>query len=199
MWGQLPSELEIGGKRYAIRTDFRIVLQTIDALNAEELSQAEKLHVLLYNIFVNWRQIPREHYAEACEKALDFIACGQKNSKKNSPQIIAWEKDEQLLFAAVNSAAGQEVRAIPCLHWFTFMGYFQSIGSESTYGTVLMLRQKRAKGKKLEKWEQEFWDANRDICELKKHICTARDAEDALAAMFEEILAEQKAGGGTDG
>ena len=46
------------------------------------------------------------------------------------------------------------------------MGYFMEI-EEGIFSTVLGIRQKRAKGKKLEKWEQEFYVNNKDICVIK--------------------------------
>ena len=62
--------------------------------------------------------------------------------------------------------AGREVRSLPYVHWWTFMGWFMEIG-EGVYSSILSLRQKKAKGKKFEKWETEYWSANKDLCELK--------------------------------
>ena len=41
-----------------------------------------------------------------------------------------------------------------------------SIG-EGTLATVVHIRQKKAKGKKLEKWEKEFYTANKDLIDIK--------------------------------
>ena len=90
-----------------------------------------------------------------------------------------WEQDERILFPAINSAAGKEVRALDYLHWWTFMGYFMEI-RESTYAQVLQLRQKRAKGKKLEKWELEF-------CIIKKRLSQEeKDEQDFLKKLLGE-------------
>ena len=70
-------------------------------------------------------------------------------------KTIDWEKDSQLISSAINKVAGQEIRAVPYIHWWTFMGYFSAIG-ESPLSTVLSIRNKLVKGKKLEKWEREF-------------------------------------------
>ena len=70
-------------------------------------------------------------------------------------KTIDWEKDSQLISSAVNKVAGQEVRAVEYMHWWTFMGYFNAIG-ESALSTVVGIRNKIAKGKKLEKYEMEF-------------------------------------------
>lgn len=80
-----------------------------------------------------------------------------------------WEQDAKIMFPAINTAAGYEVRSVPQLHWWTFMGYFMEI-QKGVYATVLSLRQKKAKGKKLEKWEKEFWSANTDACVIRPKL-----------------------------
>ncbi len=46
------------------------------------------------------------------------------------------------------------------------MGYFMEI-EEGTFSMVLGIRQKIAKGKKLEKWEEEFYRNNKALCDIK--------------------------------
>ena len=72
--------------------------------------------------------------------------------------------------------AGYEVRSAAFLHWWTFLGFFMEI-RDSVYATVLALRQKRARGEKLEKWEQDFWRRNAGICRLKPRLSDAEKAE----------------------
>ena len=47
MLGCLSRTLDVNGKRYDIRTDFRSILRVIAAFNDDELSDAEKLYVCL--------------------------------------------------------------------------------------------------------------------------------------------------------
>lgn len=48
------------------------------------------------------------------------------------------------------------------------MGYFQSVDKEDLLSMVLSIRQKKAKGKKLEKWEKEFYTNNKNLCSYKQ-------------------------------
>ncbi|MBR6889503.1 MAG: hypothetical protein IKN05_00780, partial [Clostridia bacterium] len=80
------------------------------------------------------------------------------------------------IFPAVNRAAGYEVRSVEYMHWWTFLGLFMEI-RDSVYSTVLSLRGKRARGKKLEKNEQEFWNNNLAICRLKPRLNKAERIE----------------------
>ena len=45
------------------------------------------------------------------------------------------------------------------------------------YATVLSLRQKKSRGKKLEKWESEYWAENKAICDIKAHYSEEERAE----------------------
>ena len=189
MLGQLPRALEVGGKQYKIRTDYRVILRVLAAATDPELTDEDKILVCFANIYEDWRSIPREDLQEAYEKALHFIESGRHSERKGS-KLMDWTRDEDLIFPAINQAAGKEVRELDYLHWYTFMGYFQSIDRESLFGTVLHVRQKRQKHKKLEGWEQEFYNNNRELCDLKDHEEPAKTAEDQLKRIFEELLHE---------
>lgn len=170
MIGELPTSLDVAGKAYAIRTDYRDILTIISAYNDPELEDSEKLFACLYILYKNFEGLREEDYEEAYRKAVWFIDCGSEPRKDDrNPRTMDWEQDEKILFPAINSAAGFEVRSRKYIHWWTFMGYFMEI-REGIFSQVLSLRQKRAKHRKLEKWEQEFYRANKEMCDLKTRL-----------------------------
>lgn len=189
MLGQLPRALEVGGKQYKIRTDYRVILRVLAAATDPELTDEDKVLVCFANIYEDWQSLPQTDLREAYEQALHFIEAG-RHSEHKGPKLMDWTRDEDLIFPAVNQAAGKEVRELEYLHWWTFMGYFQSIDRESLFGTVLHIRQKRKKHKKLEGWEQEFYNNNRELCDLKDHTDPGKSAEDQLQRIFEQLLHE---------
>ena len=194
MLGQLPTTLTVDGRTYSIRTDFRDILRVIAAFHDDDLTDAEKAFVCLRNVYKDFDNMPEEAYSEAYKAAVGFIDYGIREDRP-SPQVIDWEHDESIIFPAINAAAGHEVRADKSMHWWTFVGHFQSIDRESTLGVVLMIRQKKAKHKKLEKWEQEFFNANRNMCDLKLRKRKAATPESELAQLYAELLKAQKEGG----
>ena len=122
-------------------------------------------------------QIPQEHMEEAILQAKWFVDCGQEeDDKKPAKKVMDWEQDEPILFPAINKVAGMETRAAPYIHWWTFSGYFMEI-EEGAFSTVLGIRQKKAKGKKLEKWEQEFYRNNKKLCDIRKRYTEEEQAE----------------------
>ena len=189
MIGSLPTTLKVNGRNYAIRSDYRNILTIFTAFADDELSDDEKLFVCLKRLFVDFNKVPKKEYKEAYEAAFRFIECGQQASS-NSPRVLDWEKDEQLIFPAVNKVAGTEIRALPYLHWWTFLGYFQSVDHEDLLSYVLNIRQKRAKGKRLEKWEREFFNSNKALCSLEKVEDAPKTTADTAQSIFESLLAE---------
>ena len=76
------------------------------------------------------------------------------------------------------------------MHWWTFVGYFEEI-EEGTFSQVLSIRQKQAKGKKLEQWEREFLNDNQALVNLKKKMSEEeqdlwQQEQDAVDALFEK-------------
>lgn len=180
----LPTSLDVGGASWEIRTDYRDILTVIQAFEDVELESSEKAYVCMTIVFKDFDRMPEELYEEAFNAAMKFIDCGDTDDKKPHKKNMDWEQDANLLFPAVNKVAGFEVRSVEYMHWWTFMGYFMEI-NEGVYSTVLSLRSKKNKGKKLEKWEKQWWNENKSICELKKRYTEAEKAEQkALKALL---------------
>ena len=161
----LPTSLDVAGRRWAINSDYRDVLRTLAAFGDPDLTDGEKVAVCLHNTYPDHRDIPPGQAQAAFDAAVAFIDHGG-GAGRPAPRTMDWTQDANLIFPAVNKAAGFEVRGVGYMHWWTFMGYFMEI-RDTTYATILGLRGKKARGKKLEKDEQEFWNRNREICELK--------------------------------
>ena len=190
LW-ELPKSLTVGGKSYEIRTDFRVVLTILTAMNDPDLDERDKCYVALKCLFADFDSIPAVDIREAARRAYWFIDGGDIPKGKPSPvKIIDWEQDAHLIFPAVNKAAGCEVRAADYIHWWTFLGYFGGIG-EGLFSTVMSIRQKRAKGKKLDKWEQEFAREHRHLIELKARLSEEEQAaEQADKEFLKQLLGE---------
>lgn len=163
----LPTSVRVGADEYPIRTDFRAVLDVLCAMNDPELDGQMRTIVLVQIMFPHWKDIPSEHLEECCKQALDFIAMGQQDDDKPHPKLIDWEQDAPIIVPAVNSVAHTEIRALPYLHWWTFWGYFMEV-RESLLSSVLSIRQKKAKHKKLDKYEQEYYRENKELIDFKR-------------------------------
>ena len=179
MIGILPKSLDVGGQYCKINSDYRVILNLFEVLQSSELTDLEKAYISVKSIYVD--EIPDRLFTEAVKKAYWF--CDGGDMPKSEPakvRLIDYKHDEGIIFPAINKAAGCEVRAVPYMHWWTFIGLVMEI-RESVVSTVLNLRQKKNRGKKLEKHEKEFWDENKGICVLKARLTDEEKAEkDAL-------------------
>ena len=178
MIGELPKILKVGDEFYPIETDYRNILVILLACADPDLEPAQQLEIMMRRLYRDrFKEIPSDLWEEAASQARWFIDCGQEaDEKKPSKKLMDWEQDEWILFPAINKVAGYETRSVPYLHRWTFAGYFMEI-AEGTFSTVLGIRQKMAKGKRLEKWEQEFRRENKDLCDLKTRYTAEEQAE----------------------
>lgn len=180
MIGYLPRELNINGTNRAIRSDFRNALLIFQAFSDLELSDQEKTITMLECLFEDLESIPQDDIQEALEKAktyLDGGSCSGNDSKhQQAKKVMDWEQDEQIIFSAINKVAGYETRSVEYLHWWTFLGFFNEIG-EGLFTTVINIRQKKNKRKKLEKHEEEFYKDNRNLVDIKVRYTAEEQAE----------------------
>ena len=165
---ELPTSVTIDGRDYSItnKGDYRMVLDCFSALTDEDIPKSFRIEdalIIFYediNGAEDIRRVFGDNIEEAVKQMYSFFNCYQpENRTKAKHNLIDWEQDAQLVCAAVNNVAQTEIRSEPFVHWFTFMGYYFSIG-ESLLATVVGIRDKVARGKKLEKHEAAFKNEN---------------------------------------
>lgn len=167
---ELPTVIEISGTERPIRNrgDWRVMLDVMDALNDPDMIDRERIAAALYIFYENG--IPADIRA-AMEGMMWFLSGGDRpaEAKKDLPPLMDWEQDFPIIIAPINRVLGRDVRAEAYMHWWTFLSAYMEIG-ESTFSTVLSIRQKQAKGKKLEKWESDFLREHSDLVRLRKRL-----------------------------
>ena len=171
----LPMSAYIGGERYSISADFRDVLEIIGILNDPKRPDFVRWQVAIA-LFYD-RQIPKRFQKEAMEYLSEFISYGS-NDKKPAPKLVDWDQDAQIIVGDVNKVAGKEIREMQFLHWWTFLSYFYSVG-EGQLSTIVSIRSKKRKGKKLEKWEETYYRENREKIDFHKPKTTEDVAAEA--------------------
>ena len=175
---ELPYTLTVGGEEKAINCDFRDVILICNAFNDPDLRHSEKTQIMLNNLYVdNWWEF--SDINEAVKQAIWFIDWGKEYTEKEAaPKIMDWEQDYNLIISAVNNKSNViDIRELPFLHWWTFLGYFSDRG-ECQFSSITEIREKLNKGKKLEKWEKEILRENREQIILKNKV--AEDFENEL-------------------
>lgn len=186
---EFPTSLNVGGIDYEIRTDYRAVLDLIAALNDPDLTDSDsqmtaymQSRVILEIMFPKCDEIPVEHLQEALDKVSEFIDMGISDDRKK-PKTMDWEQDAPILIPAINKVLNCEIRAQKYIHWWTFLGAYMEIG-EGLFSSIVNIRQKKAKGKKLEKWEQEFYKENKALIDFQSKSQRSQEEKDMLRDYF---------------
>lgn len=196
MTGALPQALTVNGAEHPIRTDYRNVLQVLEAFQDAELTREEKWLVATYLLFEDFScagdvlNAIRDGFdvGAAMEQISWFISAGQPEKQVLDQPTYSWKQDEQIIFSAVNKVAGKEVRELAHLHWWTFLGYFREVG-EGTFSFIVGIRHKLNLGRKLEKHEKEFLARNKELVRLQRpRTREEQEREDAHKALLDEVL-----------
>lgn len=161
----LPRSAVIGGRTYPIHPDYRDVLEIFSYLEDPELPEAVRWHIALALFYEG--QIPPENRQEALEYLARFLNGGQSEPDRPAPKLLDWQQDAAAIVADVNRVAGQEIRALPFLHWWSFLAFFHAIG-QGQLSAIVTIRDKLRRGRPLEAWEKEFYRENKHRIDLKK-------------------------------
>ena len=171
---KLPEAATIGDVEYEINTDFRDIILIMQVLMDPEKTEYVRWLTAIALFYEG--EIPQEHEQQAMEYLASFISYGEKDDEQPGPRLLDWEQDAQVVVAEVNKVAGYEVRSVPYLHWWTFLSFFQAIG-EGQLSTLISIRDKLRRGKKLETWEQEYYRQNKHKVDLQQRYSAEELAE----------------------
>lgn len=183
----LPKSVNIGEEEFSIRYDYRVILDIFEAMNDPDLNDEDRAIAVLQIFYPDFDCLT--DYDTAIKECIKFINGGQEEpGGKKSPDLVSWEQDFPYIVAPVNRVLGKEIRDIEYdqeanaggLHWWTFLSAYYEIG-DCLFAQIVRIREKKAKGKKLDKSEQEFYRKNRDLIDIKTHYS---EAEDDLVKMW---------------
>lgn len=167
LW-ELPQEAQVGGRVYPVNADYRDVLDIIAHLTDRERDEGTALYIALALFYEGFEAMPECDYPEAAAWLFRFISGGEEEGgQRPGHKTIDWEQDRAMIVADVNKAAGCEIRALPFCHWWTFLAWFNGIG-EGQLSTVVSIREKRRKGKKLTDWERDYYREHKGRVDFRK-------------------------------
>lgn len=171
----LPTSVEIQGVEYAIRSDYRAILDICIALNDPEMDDRERAIVSLSIFYPDFETMPQEHIDDAIAECFRFINGGETDDKpaKKQPRLVDWEQDFPLIVSPVNRVMGREIRAMEYLHWYSFLAAYQEIGGDCTFSQVVTIRDKQSRNKPLDKGEKEWYRRNQKLVDIKRKYTEA--------------------------
>ena len=173
MFFNLPVTVTVSGIEYPVRTDYRVILEILVMLDDPDLTDGDKTEALIRMFYVN-RPSDEEN---ALAAFIGFVdpRCSGTVKKTTSGRLISWSQDFDLMVAPINHILGCEVRALDHLHWHTFLSAYLEIPPDSVFARVLRIREKLRLGKKLEKYEKQWYRRNMDLVNLRQKFSTKEE------------------------
>ena len=171
----LPTSVEVGGKAYEIRSDYRAILDICVALSDPELSDRDRGFVVLDIFYPKYSEIPFAEYDEAIQKCFWFLNCGKENRNPTPrPKLVDWEQDFPYIVSPINRVTGKEIRSVEYMHWWTFVAAYYEIG-DCIFAQIVRIRSALSRGKPLDKSDQEWYRKNRDLVDMQVQYTAAED------------------------
>lgn len=172
----LPTSVNVNGTEYSIRSDYRAILDIFQAIADPDLSREERVLALLFIFYPDFETMPPEDYQGAVDRCFWFINCGktEKPDGRKHPQLVSWEQDFPYIVAPINRVVGQEIRAMEYMHWWSFMSAYLDIG-DCLFAQIVRIRSLKARGKKLNDMDKEWYRENRDLVDIRTAYTDAED------------------------
>ena len=106
----------------AIRTDYRDILELLRWLSGTadpQLDQSGRWYVAMRLFYPTFAEMPQACWPQATDFLAQFLAAGRREQARPGPPLMDWQQDAPLIAAGISRAAGQDVRTLPYLHWWS--------------------------------------------------------------------------------
>ena len=144
---ELPYAVEIDGREYPIATDFRDCLLVILAFEDPDLTDTEKMVVLLGTMY----KAPPHDLKQAAELAVKFLNGGEVADSEDGPassgRLYSFSQDANLIFSAFQQTHHIDLQTVKTLHWWKFLALFMDLGQHSSFCQLIGLRERIKSGK----------------------------------------------------
>ena len=178
---ELPKTIELHGENFAIRFDFCVILEIIIMLNDPSLDNDDKAEALIEMFFVEPERITDPK--EAIDACFRFIDCNSDRKANPGKKLVDWEQDFNYIISPVTRVIGHDPRSDDYdpinntggFHWWSFVGAYMEISSDCLFSQIVSIRDKQARGKKLEKHEREWLRRNGDLVKIRTKYSDAEN------------------------
>lgn len=182
----LPTKIKVNENVYDINYDYRTIINIILAFEDNELTNEEKVYIMLNNLYKD--EILEEDMEEAIIKAIKFIDCGKDYSNNNvSDRVYSFNKDASYIFTGINSTHHIDIDEKPDLHWWKFVVFFMDMSSECMFGELIYYRTRKLEGK-LTKEEKKQYEKIKNLVDLE----TVHVQSEERKEFFEEFHKPKK-------
>jgi hypothetical protein len=140
-----PDAVIIDGVAVQVDTSYRTCLLIILAFEDAELTDQEKMSVLLHNLY---DKVP-ENIEDAVKQGIKFLDGGEEAGEGEgqlTQRLYSFNKDARFIYSAFMQTHGIDL-AKEDLHWWKFLALFLDLGADTVFSNIVSLRKRLADGK----------------------------------------------------
>ena len=162
-----PSQcVRVGDRFYEINTDFRVWIEISQNLERDDLSDFEKICMLL--VLGYKKELP-ESIDGATDALFDFFSMGKRGSAPQTcTQILSFSQDEGFIYAAFMQQYGIDLYK-ENMHWHKFLQLLNSLGEDCAIVRIMGYRSMKTGDIKNSK-ERKFYENMKRKYRLHKKI-----------------------------
>lgn len=150
LFERLPDRIEIEGKRYRLKTDFRNVLKMLYILENEHILPIARDWLALKCVMKR----PPKDSRKALSEVKRFLFGESRSS--NEKRMTSFEQDADLIRAAFMQEYGINLY-LDRLHWFEFTAFLHGLPNGNRYTEILGIRARPVPAPN--KWNREEREA----------------------------------------
>lgn len=156
----LPTAVRIAGAAVPINTDFRVAIKIMSAFADIELTEPEKLEVMVRLLYPK----PPRDAAAAVKQGLKFLNIGAAPEPPPEPAVYNFEKDSKYIYTAFRSTYNIDLETVEHMHWWKFRALFSDLG-ECFFTHLVGIRSRMHTGELLAS-EKKYVAKNKDVIYL---------------------------------
>ena len=141
MQEEYPAYAQIGKKRYALNTSYKVAIGCIDVINSSEFSDEERALLVIALLYKDWEKIPERDYGKACKIAVKYLQCGREDTKNyNHEKDMDYKKDMDYIKASFMSDYEIDLNKNSNMHWYNFFNYCNGLTQNCILNRVRDIR-----------------------------------------------------------
>lgn len=167
----LPSKVEINGRMYKIRTNFRTSIlfeQLMQDDNIDDFERAIKAIKLYF-----FKPIREEYLEEALNKIFWFYSGGKEelitdnksNNNSSNERLYDYDYDDDYIYSAFLDQYNIDLQKIKYLHWWEFKAMFKSLNENHKISEIMKYRGINLKDIKDDE-EKKFYKKMKEVYKL---------------------------------
>lgn len=136
-----PTEIEINGRRYKIRTDFRVALQCEELARDPSISDYERPLAIIYTLFEDIDLKDEKEIETAFKLAKRYLSCDKEKTEEDEKEPnMSFSQDWSYIEASFMSDYHIDLSTEEYIHWWKFFDWMNGLTEKCVLNRIRYVR-----------------------------------------------------------